>query len=89
MDPGSPADLENPAGGVERLSEAAGVAFDHLRAARELTARRSADVTDVLGRLGTLDGLSTCVFGSWAREELTTELRRRLGRAGRPAVRAL
>ena len=25
----------------------------------------------MLARLGTLDGLSTCVFGSWAREELT------------------
>jgi hypothetical protein len=73
VDPGSPADLGDPAGGVERLEEAAGVAFDHLRAARELTARRSADVSEVLGRVGTLDGLSTCVFGSWAREELTTD----------------
>jgi len=74
VDPGSRADLEDgPGGGVERLEEAADVAFDHLRAARELTARRSADVSEVLGRLGTLDGLSTCVFGSWAREELTSD----------------
>jgi hypothetical protein len=73
VDPGSATDLEDPVGGVERLEEAAGVAFDHLRAARELTARRSADVSEVLGRIGTLEGLSTCVFGSWARQELTTD----------------
>jgi hypothetical protein len=71
VDPGSAPDLENPRGGVERLEAAAGVAFDHLRAARELTGRRTADAAAVLARVGTMGGLSTCVFGSWAREELT------------------
>ena len=73
MDPGSAADLDEPSGGVLRLSEAAGVDFEHLRAASELTEQRSAAVSDVLARVGSLDGLSTCVFGSWARGELTTE----------------
>jgi hypothetical protein len=73
VDPGSPAGLDDPAGGVLRLSEAAGVAFEHLQAAREETARRTAAVTAALAREGAGAGLSTCVFGSWAREELTAE----------------
>ncbi|HEY6889598.1 MAG TPA: hypothetical protein VI300_17505 [Solirubrobacter sp.] len=76
MDPGSPTGLgaiDDPSGGVERLSEATGVAFEHLQAARDQTARRTAEVTAALARAGSRDGLSTCVFGSWAREELTAE----------------
>ena len=49
----------------------------------------SAASAEVLARLGSLDGLSTCVFGSWARGELTTESDDDWAVAGGAALRAL
>jgi hypothetical protein len=71
MDPRSPALVDEPAGALLRLSELTGGTFAALEAARALTERQVAERTTGLAEHPELDGLSTCVFGSWARGELT------------------
>src|SRR3954470_17663025 len=73
MDLGSSAELGDPAHGVERLTQAAGSRFAHLDEARAETERQVASVTERLARATPAAGVSTCVFGSWARAELTSE----------------
>jgi hypothetical protein len=65
--------LATPTGGVLRLEEATGFAFPNLAAARERTERRVAEVSRALAATPESEGVSTCVFGSWARAELTDE----------------
>jgi len=65
--------VTDPAGGVERLAEATGAEFPHVARARELTARQVAEVSAALGDVEPVDGIGTCVFGSWARAELSDE----------------
>ena len=71
MDTRSAASLEDPVGGVARLAEATGASFSHIEAARERTDAQIADAARSLGARMRTAGLSTCVFGSWARAELT------------------
>jgi hypothetical protein len=75
MDPGSSAPLSDPRGALERLAARAGASFPALTAARERTAARTAEATAALAAAGPAAGagagVSVCVFGSWARAELT------------------
>lgn len=73
MDTRSTASLGDPVGGLDRLAEATGATFAHINEARSRTAARIAEVSTVLGAHVPVAGISTCIFGSWAREELTEE----------------
>lgn len=73
MDTRSAASLADPVGGLDRLAEATGATFVHINAARSRTAARVEDVVTGLGAHPPVADISTCIFGSWAREELTEE----------------
>lgn len=73
MDLGSAADLSEPHGGVLRLAKATSTTFANLDYARDHTADEDDRVRRVLAELEVAPGVSTCIFGSWARDELTEE----------------
>lgn len=73
MDLGSAADLSDPHGGVLRLATTTSTTFANLDRARDYTAGAVDRVRRELAGLEVADGVSTCVFGSWARNELTEE----------------
>jgi UTP:GlnB (protein PII) uridylyltransferase len=68
---GAAALIDDPTGGRERLAEQTGTVVRHIVEARDHTRLRIAQVRDQLGGESLAEGLSICVFGSWAREELT------------------
>jgi predicted nucleotidyltransferase len=63
--------IGDPTGGWERLAERTDTAVPHIVEAREHTRARIAEVKDQLANESLAEGLSICLFGSWAREELT------------------
>jgi hypothetical protein len=67
----SPGVIEDPRGQCELLAARTGIGIPHITKAREHTSERIAELRDALSREGLAEGLSICVFGSWAREELT------------------
>lgn len=71
MDSGSSTLLDGPAGALFRLSERTGATFVALQAARERTEEQVAQRTVTAAGHLVIEGVSTCVFGSWARGELT------------------
>jgi hypothetical protein len=73
MDPrgASPGLIEDPRGQCEALAASTGVGIPHIARAREYTNERVAELREAVGQETLADGLSICVFGSWAREELT------------------
>jgi hypothetical protein len=71
MDLGSAALLEDPSGALTSLAERTGAGFEALRAARVRTESRIAQTRAELEGRPARAGVSTCVFGSWARGELT------------------
>jgi hypothetical protein len=71
VDPGSATLLDDPSGALDRLSERTGASFTALEAARDRTERGVAERTKTLGQHPAVADVSTCVFGSWARGELT------------------
>jgi predicted nucleotidyltransferase len=73
VDPRSTASLGDPAAGLERLEEATRSSFPYLEAARDRTAARIAKVSAALSERNPVPEVATCVFGSWARAELTDE----------------
>lgn len=73
MDLGSAADLSDPHGGVLRLAKATSTTFANLDHARDHTADEDDRVRRELAELEVAPGVSTCIFGSWARDELTEE----------------
>jgi hypothetical protein len=62
---------EDPTGHTELLAEQAGVAIPHILQARRYTQESFAKVKRVLDGEDIPDSVSVCVFGSWARHELT------------------
>lgn len=73
MDLGSPTELRAPDGAVQRLSEVTQTQFPNLATARDFTAQEIRRVVRAFAGREAQTGVSTCVFGSWARQELTTE----------------
>ncbi len=74
MDPrGATPFLDNPTGAWEHLADQAGVAVPNLIAARDYTRERIHALRGRLADESNAAGLSICVFGSWAREELTPD----------------
>ena len=71
MDPRSATLLDDPAGAVAELADRTGATFSTLDAARERTERRVRERMAHLSRHGVVADVATCVFGSWARGELT------------------
>jgi predicted nucleotidyltransferase len=66
------ADLaEDPSGQAEQLAARAGLPIPHILEAREHTRRELRRLRDDLAREQLPPGTSVCVFGSWARQELT------------------
>jgi hypothetical protein len=69
---GASADLvDDPRGQCELLAERGGIAVPHIVEAREHTRERLAGLLSAFRGEDLAEGLSVCVFGSWAREELT------------------
>ena len=62
---------DDPRGEWERLAEQTGVMVPHLVQARDHTRNRIAEVRGEFRADSVGEGLSICLFGSWAREELT------------------
>ena len=73
MDLGSAADLSDPHCGVSRLAETTGTTFANLERAVLYTASEIDRVSGELAKQEIGQGVATCVFGSWARDELTEE----------------
>jgi hypothetical protein len=71
VDLGSAAGLSDPLGGVARLAARTGQSFPAIAAARERTEARVQAEMRALAGTPTPPGVSVCVFGSWARGELT------------------
>ncbi len=71
MDLGSTALLDDPSGALSRLAERTGADFEALRGARVRTDSRATQTRTALDLRPARPGVSTCVFGSWARGELT------------------
>lgn len=71
MDSRSAATLDDPAGALDRLRAQRDLEIPHIIEARERTADQLAKVRDALDAGPVEQGVSTCVFGSWARQELT------------------
>jgi predicted nucleotidyltransferase len=65
--------VEDPRGQCELLAGRAGIALPNITAAREHTRARVRELKDALSESELASGMSVCVFGSWAREELTPE----------------
>ncbi len=68
---GAPRLVEDPRGQCELLAEEAGIAIPHITRAREYTRTEIAARRDKLNNEELPEHVSVCVFGSWAREELT------------------
>jgi predicted nucleotidyltransferase len=71
MDARSAPALEDPAGALDRLREQRDLDVPNIFEARDRTAEQLAKVRAALGAGPVENGVSTCVFGSWARQELT------------------
>ncbi len=69
----SPNLVDDPRGQCELLAERGGIAVPHIAEARGHTRERLAGLHSTLRGEDLAEGLSecVCVFGSWAREELT------------------
>jgi hypothetical protein len=68
---GSPGLAEDPSGHTELLAERAGIAIPHIRETRAYTTARLEEIRAAF-RVEELPAtVSVCVFGSWARDELT------------------
>lgn len=63
--------LEDPTGGWQDLADLAGMPVPHIVRAREHTRTELGRVREILGGADIADDLSICLFGSWARDELT------------------
>ncbi len=63
--------VADPHGQCEQLAARTGIAVPHIAEARHNTRIRIAELREALGTENLTDGFSVCVFGSWAREELT------------------
>lgn len=63
--------VADPRGQCEVLAARVGIALPHIEAARQHTRLRVAELRETLSADRLANGLSICVFGSWAREELT------------------
>lgn len=68
---GSRSLLDDPRGQCEQLAQSAGLAIPHITEARTHTRKAIAELREKLAREDLPCGVSVCVFGSWAREELT------------------
>jgi hypothetical protein len=68
---GAPGLAEDPAGHTELLAEQAGIAIPHILQARRDTQVAFATTMQALENEAIPDSVSVCVFGSWARRELT------------------
>lgn len=73
MDLRSAADLSDPHGDVLRLAKATSTTFVNLDHARDHTSDEDDRVRRELAELEVSPEVSTCIFGSWARNELTEE----------------
>jgi hypothetical protein len=74
MDPrGATALVEDPRGALDALRDRRSLALPHTDEARDRAESASRSVADALRSAALEDGVSTCVFGSWARGELTPE----------------
>jgi predicted nucleotidyltransferase len=62
---------EDPSGHAEQLAERAGLQIPHIIEARNHTRRELQRLRDDLAHEQLPPGTSVCVFGSWARQELT------------------
>jgi predicted nucleotidyltransferase len=71
VDPGSTALVGNPVGALAGLAGRTGASFPALEVARALTEERLAQRVEALRSHPTIADVSTCVFGSLARGELT------------------
>jgi hypothetical protein len=70
VDPrGADAPVDDPAGALDRLADAAGASFPNLSAARAYTASQLASRTEALAGIDH----AVVLFGSWGREELTAQ----------------
>jgi hypothetical protein len=65
--------VADPRGQCEVLAERARIELPHIARAREHTRARVAQLEKAFGGEDLAAGLSVCVFGSWAREELTPD----------------
>lgn len=65
--------LANPRGAWEALVAEVGIEVPHIVSARDHTRERMGEICEHLGSEALAPKLSICVFGSWAREELTPE----------------
>jgi len=63
--------VDDPGGACERLAEQTGAVVGHIVRARDHTRARIAEVRGSLAGETIARNLSICLFGSWAREELT------------------
>jgi hypothetical protein len=63
--------VADPHGQCERLAARTGIAVPHIAEARHNTRMRIAELREALSTENLTTGFSICVFGSWAREELT------------------
>lgn len=63
--------VDDPHGQCGELAQRAGIVLPHIAAAREHTRARVAELRSALSGEDLAEGLSVCVFGSWARDELT------------------
>lgn len=63
--------VADPHGQCEQLAARTGIAVPHIAEARHNTRIRIAELREALSTENLTDGFSVCVFGSWAREELT------------------
>ena len=68
---GAPGLAEDPTGHTELLAEQAGIAIPHILQARRDTQDAFLATRQALEGEGIPDSVSVCVFGSWARGELT------------------
>ena len=68
---GSPGLAEDPSGHTELLAECAGIAIPNIRETRAYTAARLEEIRAAFHAEELPDTVSVCVFGSWARDELT------------------
>jgi hypothetical protein len=68
---GSPGLAEDPTGHTELLAERAGIAIPHIRETRGYTTARIQEIREAFDAEELSETVSVCVFGSWARDELT------------------
>ena len=73
VDPRGARTLEDPQGALFDLAAAAGQEYPHLFRAREFTQARLDDLSAGLAGSCPATGVSTVVFGSWGRHELTAQ----------------